>query len=112
MSDTVRSPANTAHSPVDIAKLLGGIAPRHKTTPPLSVADFAVLVLLVEGPCAVKDVQMTLGWGVAVAVEHIDALVLRSMVKRSKAEDDGRKTVVSLTAKGLRVATSGRKWGV
>jgi DNA-binding MarR family transcriptional regulator len=102
------------YSPIDIAKLLGGIAPRHKTVPPLSVADFAVLLVISEGSCAVKDVQMTLGWGVAVAVEHIDALVKRMMVQRTYSTVDRRKTLVSLTAKGLRVVNSGRKvpWDV
>ncbi|MFT4218445.1 MAG: MarR family winged helix-turn-helix transcriptional regulator [Micropruina sp.] len=70
----------------------------------LSHADYAVLVGLSEGSSdgvRVGRLREWIGWGSSRLAHQLRRMESRGLVTRSRAADDGRGTVVSITAEGL-----------
>lgn len=69
----------------------------------MSAADYAVMVPLSEAPngqLRTRDLGIALGWDRSRTSHQVTRMVKRGLVDREFCEDDGRGSVVGLTAAG------------
>ncbi len=75
--------------------------------PRLTLEEFMVLDMIAEsGSCSMKDIVSTFSIPASTATGLIDRLVESKYVSRSKSNEDRRRVIIKMTAKGKKVHES------
>jgi DNA-binding MarR family transcriptional regulator len=94
-----------------LAYRLAGVAPKSSGKEPVSLLGLAALLSLQQHPAAtVSELLVDLGLpSVGTLSPHLDRLEERGYITRARHQFDHRKTVCSLTPKGVRLLRSARR---